>query len=55
VALEPIHASAPGVARRNSRLAERLWLIDAIRLGDGRVRSLATKHLSESLRDSDVD
>jgi DNA-binding transcriptional ArsR family regulator len=50
VALEPLHENAPEVARKDSGVAERLALIDAIRLGDGRVRSLATKHLSESLR-----
>jgi DNA-binding MarR family transcriptional regulator len=50
VALEPLHENAPEVARRASRLAEGLALIDAIRLGDGRVRSLAIKRLSKSLR-----
>lgn len=50
VALEPLHENAPAVARRDPELAQRLFLIDAIRLGDGRVRSLATKNLSKSLR-----
>jgi len=50
VALQPLHENAPAIARRDPRMAERLALIDAIRLGDGRIRSLATKHLSESLR-----
>lgn len=50
VALEPLHENAPGAARKDPRLAERLALIDAIRLGDGRIRSLATKQLSKSLR-----
>jgi IclR helix-turn-helix domain. len=50
VALEPLHQNAPEIARREPELAKRLALIDAIRLGDGRVRSLATKHLAKSLR-----
>jgi hypothetical protein len=50
VALEPLHKNVPGIARQDPELAQRLALIDAIRLGDGRVRSLATKHLSEGLR-----
>jgi hypothetical protein len=52
IALEPVHENAPEAARRDRSLGERLALIDAIRLGDGRgrVRSLATKRLSESLR-----
>lgn len=49
VALEPLHENAPMIARRDPQLAKRLALIDAIRLGDGRVRSLATKYLSGSL------
>lgn len=51
VALEPLHDNAPSAAAKDPKLAERLALIDAIRLGDGRVRSLAAKALSESLRD----
>lgn len=50
VALEPLHENAAMVARRNPALAKRLFLIDAVRLGNGRVRSLATKHLSKSLK-----
>jgi hypothetical protein len=50
IALEPLHRNAPDIARRNSELARSLALIDAIRLGNGRIRSLAEKHLSESLR-----
>lgn len=50
VALEPLHENAPSVAHKDPRLAERLALIDAIRLGNGRIRSLAAKHLSQSLR-----
>lgn len=50
VSLEPLHEKAPEVARRDPGLAQRLALIDAIRIGDGRVRSLAEQRLSESLR-----
>jgi hypothetical protein len=52
IALEPLHENAPEAARRDPRLAERLSLIDAIRLGDGRVRSLAIRQLSKSLRNA---
>ena len=50
ISLEPLHEKAPQIARRDPDLARRLALIDAIRIGDGRVRSLAAKRLSESLR-----
>ena len=50
VSLEPLHEKAPEIASRDRTLAERLALIDAIRIGDGRVRSLAERRLSESLR-----
>ena len=50
VSLEPLHEKAPEIASRDRNLAERLALIDAIRIGDGRVRSLAERRLSESLR-----
>ena len=50
IALEPLHARAPELAGRDAALGEQLALIDAIRLGDGRVRSLAAKRLSERLR-----
>ena len=49
VALQPLHEKAVHVARRDPALAEQLALIDAIRLGDGRVRSLAAKRLRERL------
>ncbi len=47
IALEPLHASVPKLAQRDPELAEQLALIDAIRLGDGRIRSLASKRLAE--------
>ena len=50
VSLEPLHRKALEIAQRDPGLAERLALIDAIRIGDGRIRSLAERRLSESLR-----
>ncbi len=50
IGLEPLHENAPAIARRDPGLAQQLALIDAIRLGDGRIRSLAAKRLSERLR-----
>ncbi len=50
VALEPLHEKVPEAAREDPELGRQLALIDAIRLGDGRVRSLAAELLSESLQ-----
>lgn len=50
VALRPIHENAPGVARKDRLIAEQLALLDAIRLGDGRVRSIAAEELGKRLR-----
>ena len=49
IALEPLHASATEIARRAPALAERLALVDALRLGDVRVRELAARLLHERL------
>jgi hypothetical protein len=49
IALQPLHDSAPEIARRAPELAERLALIDALRLGDARVRGLAAKLLRQQL------
>ena len=49
VALQPLHEKVVDAARRDLVLAEQLALLDAIRLGDGRVRSLAAKRLRERL------
>lgn len=54
VALQPLHEKAVDVARRDPALAEKLALLDAIRLGDGRVRSLAAKRLRERLQPAGV-
>jgi hypothetical protein len=50
ISLEPLHENVAEVARANSALAEGLALIDAIRLGDARIRKLAERHLSQHLR-----
>jgi DNA-binding transcriptional MocR family regulator len=49
VALEPLHGSAPEISRRDPALGERLALVDGLRLGDARVRSLAERLLRERL------
>lgn len=49
LALKPLHAAVPGAARRDPTLAERLALVDALRLGDARVRGLAAELLSAGL------
>ncbi|HEX5853876.1 MAG TPA: hypothetical protein VFY36_12380 [Solirubrobacteraceae bacterium] len=49
LALEPLHDSAPEISRRDPDLSELLALVDGIRLGDARVRSLAERLLSERL------
>jgi DNA-binding transcriptional ArsR family regulator len=49
VALQPLHENAPTVARNDRQIAEQLALLDAIRLGDGRVRSLAAAELGKRL------
>jgi hypothetical protein len=54
IALEPLHDSAAEIARRDPALAGRLALIDAIRLGDARIRGLAAKLLHERLADTAV-
>ena len=55
IALEPLHHSAVHMARMDPRLAEDLALIDAVRLGEGRVRSLAAKLLSQRLRKAEAE
>jgi hypothetical protein len=48
-ALNPLHAVVPKAAAADHALGELLALVDAIRLGDARVRALATELLSERL------
>jgi hypothetical protein len=49
-AVEPLHAKAPQAARRDPKLARWLAVLDALRLGDGRVRKLAAQELRRALR-----
>lgn len=50
-ALEPLHASAVEAAERDQLLREQLTLVDAIRIGDARIRGLAADLLSARLSD----
>ena len=45
IALRPLHPAVPELARRDPELADRLALLDAIRMGDARIRGLAAKLL----------
>jgi hypothetical protein len=49
IALEPLHPAVPESTRRDPGLGERLALIDALRLGDARVRRVATEFIGERL------
>jgi hypothetical protein len=49
LALEPLHASAVEAARRDPLLREQLTLVDAIRIGDARIRALAADLLAERI------
>jgi hypothetical protein len=49
IALRPLHPAAKEIYRRDPGLAEQLALIDAIRLGNSRIRDLATTMLSQRL------
>jgi hypothetical protein len=48
-ALKPLHPSAPAASRENRKLAELLGIIDSIRVGDVRVRGVATDELHRAL------
>ncbi len=45
IALEPLHPVVPDVALRDPELHERLALVDALRLGDARLRRIAREEL----------
>lgn len=47
--LEPLHPNAPEAARRDPELGTRLALLDALRLGDGRIRKMAADELRRRL------
>jgi len=55
LALEPLHASAVEAAKQDPLLREQLTLVDAIRIGDARIRGLAADLLAERLGDLDVN
>lgn len=48
-ALEPLHASVVEAAKQDPLLREQLTLVDAIRIGDARIRELAANLLTERL------
>jgi hypothetical protein len=45
IALEPLHEVVPDLASRDAELYERLALVDALRIGDARIRNLAIDEL----------
>ncbi len=47
VAVEPLYPSAPGAARKDSRLYGLLAMVDALRVGRARERAFAEKKLEE--------
>jgi DNA-binding transcriptional MocR family regulator len=49
IALKPLHEAVPDAASRDEALRERLALVDALRLGDARLRGLAAELLAERL------
>lgn len=49
IGLEPIHPIVPDVAQDDPELAERLALVDAIRMGDARIRGIAAEELERRL------
>jgi len=49
IAVAPLHPALPGLAQRDPDLAERLALVDAIRMGDARIRNLAAELLGQRL------
>jgi len=49
IALAPLHPSVPDAARGDDRLWELLALVDAIRIGNARERSIAGDELKKRL------
>ncbi len=47
--VRPLHDAVPEAARRDPRLGERLALVDALRLGDARIRGVAAELLTNRL------
>lgn len=48
-AIEPLHESVPAAARRDAELYALLALVDALRIGQARVRNLAAVQIRERL------
>jgi hypothetical protein len=49
-AVQPLYRSVPHAARRNPALYDLLALVDALRIGRARERSLAEKEISHRLK-----
>lgn len=49
--VQPLHKAAPWAAMKNPKLRDMLVLVDGLRLGDARVRSLAGDLLADMLAD----
>jgi DNA-binding transcriptional MocR family regulator len=49
LSLRPLHAAAPEAARRDPAMGELLALVDALRIGDARVRGVAARLISARL------
>lgn len=49
IGLEPIHPVVPDAAQRDPKFGERLALVDAIRIGDARIRAIAAEELEQRL------
>jgi len=50
IALDPLHDVVPDLASRDAELYERLALVDALRIGDARIRNLALDELRRRYR-----
>ena len=48
-AVQPLYSSVPGAARRDPALYDLLALVDALRIGRARERSLAEKEITQRL------
>jgi hypothetical protein len=47
--VRPLHGAATQAARHDTKLGERLALVDALRLGDARIRGVAAELLTDHL------
>jgi len=55
IAVEPLHSSAPEISRRDPALAQKLALVDAMRMGRARDRGVAEALLSSRLMAADPE